>query len=351
MGTTETQQQVEYISSDSIKKRRLFRVGLFAIIGFLVLAIGIFVMGDRRNLFSKTFTVTAYFENIEGLLSGAGVVVNGIRVGSVADVKLVLNDSGSRVKVDMVIEEEYRQMIHVSSIAAIRQLGIVGDKQVEIITSDFSTPVVKNGDVIGAAPPSNYLAIIDKADQAVQNVTNITSSLDTLFLRFRRGEGTIGKFLTDDAAYNELVGVGQSAQKLFDETANQFAQLSVILRATADNVGGITKESEKLIRDLGQGKGTVGALLYDRGLYDSLETLVGTLSRTADNAGMAAREFGTNMRGLRSSWLLGGLFSGGESDEMNAELLQRELDIKREELRRQEELLNQREREILNGSK
>lgn len=347
METTESNQTTGYISSESIRKRRLFRVGIFSIGGLLILAIGIFVMGDRRNLFSKTFTVTAYFENVEGLLSGAAVVVNGIRVGSVTDVKLVVYDTASRVKVDMVIEEEYRKMIHTGSIAAISQLGIVGDKQVEILTTDFSMPVVRNGDVIQAAPPANYLAILEKADRAVQNVNNITASLDTLFLRFRRGEGTLGKLLTDDEAYNELVGVGESAQALFDETTRQFTDLSSVLRSTADNVDGITHESQKLIRDLGQGKGTVGALLYDRSLYDSLETLVGTLSRTADNAGMAAREFGTNMRGLRNNWLVGGLFSGGESDEMNVELMQRELDIKKEELRQQEALLKQREQELL----
>ncbi len=347
METTESNQTTGYISSESIRKRRLFRVGIFSIGGLLILAIGIFVMGDRRNLFSKTFTVTAYFENVEGLLSGAAVVVNGIRVGSVTDVKLVVYDTASRVKVDMVIEEEYRKMIHTGSIAAISQLGIVGDKQVEILTTDFSMPVVRNGDVIQAAPPANYLAILEKADRAVQNVNNITASLDTLFLRFRRGEGTLGKLLTDDEAYNELVGVGESAQALFDETTRQFTDLSSVLRSTADNVDGITHESQKLIRDLGQGKGTVGALLYDRSLYDSLETLVGTLSRTADNAGMAAREFGTNMRGLRNNWLVGGLFSGGESDEMNVELMQRELDIKKEEHRQQEALLKQREQELL----
>lgn len=334
----------EKISAESIRKSRLFRVGIFALAGFLILSIGIFVIGDRRNLFSNTFRLTANFENVEGLLSGAAVVVNGIRVGSVSDVRLRI-DTTSYVQVDMVVEEEYKPMIRITSVAAVSQLGIVGDKQIEIITDDFSAPVVADGDVIAAAPPANYLAILEKADEAVQNVNNITSSLDTLFIRFRRGEGTLGKLLTDDRAYENLVGISASAERLFDQTNQQFSQLGGILQSTARNVDGITDESRQLISDLGRGKGTIGALLYDRSLYDSLESLVSNLNVTTSSAGMAAREFGINMRGLRSNWLVGGLFSGGESAEADAALVEKELQIRREELRKQEELLRKREQE------
>src|SRR5688572_25511193 len=98
-----------FISSESLKHRRLFRVGIF-------------VMGESRNLFSDTFRISATFQTVEGLLSGAAVVINGIKVGSVTDVQLVL-DTVSKVQVDMVIEEKYRDMIHTSSVAAISQLG------------------------------------------------------------------------------------------------------------------------------------------------------------------------------------------------------------------------------------
>lgn len=332
------------ISSDSIRKRRLFRVGLFGIVGFLIAAIGVFVIGDRRNLFSSTIKIRANFVDVEGLLSGAPVMLSGIRIGSVADVKLEF-DTASYVRVDMVVEEEYQKFIRLESTAAVGQLGIVGDKQIEITTTDKSSPVVQNGDVINAAPPANYLAILEKANVAVENVNNITASLDTLFLQFRRGEGTLGKLLTDDRAYENLVGITASAEDLFQETTDQFTELGGVLKATAENVDGITLESRRLISDLGKGKGTVGALLYDRSLYDSLESLVGNLNVTTSSAGMAAREFGINMRGLRNNWLVGGLFNSGESADADAALLQKEIEIRRAELRREEELLRIREQE------
>ncbi|MCE2502471.1 MAG: MCE family protein [Chlorobi bacterium] len=352
MNTQETQQGSSVIEESPFqgkRRRRInrsLRVGLFFLIALVLLVLLVFVLGDRRNLFGNTFNITAQFENVEGLRSGAAVFISGIRVGSVDAVNLVA-DTTLKVRVKMTIEKKYHELITTSSVAAVGQIGLVGDKHVEISTPDVSAPIVAKGSEIKTNSPLAYTDILEEANQAVANTESITASLDTLFFRFRRGEGTLGKFLTDDAAYNELVGVGASAQELFDETTRRFAQLAVILRATAKNVDNITRESEQLIQDLGEGKGTVGALLYDRSLYDSLESLVETLNRTADNAGMAAREFGTNMRGLRDNWLLGGLFSGSEADERDLELMQNEINIQKEELRRQEELLKQRERELL----
>lgn len=332
------------ISAESLQKRRLLRVGLFAVIGFLITAIGVFVIGDRQNLFGDTFKIGARFANTDGLFSGAAVVLNGIRVGSVSTVELAF-DTTTYVHVGMTIEEEYRNMIRTSSQATLSQVGIVGDKQIAIETSDFDAPVVEDGALIGSIPPPNYFAVLEKAEEAVANVTHMTASLDTLFLRFARGEGTLGKLLTDDRAYENLVEVSASADRLFAATTDQFVELGTVLQRTAENVDGISVESRRLISDLGAGKGTVGALLYDRSLYDSLESLVGSLGRTSDNAGMAAREFAINMRGLRSSWLLGGLFSGGEEAEASTEMRDRELELMRAELERQELLLRQREQE------
>lgn len=348
-GTTENTQPVEFIAKQRGRTMRSLRVGLFFVASLILLLLLVFALGDRYSLFGNTFKLTAYFQNVEGLKSGAAVFVSGIRVGSVDGIQLQLaSDSTLKVMVNMTIEGQYRSMITTSSMAKVSQVGFVGDKMIEIATLDVTAPAVQDGSEIRGAPPVNYFAILDEANKAVVNATNITASLDTLFLRFRRGEGTLGKLLTDDELYTTLVDVSASVDGLFTVTADQFAAVSNTLRGTAENVDAITVETNRLLRDLGQGKGTVGALLYDRALYDSLESLVGTLNLTANNAGMAAREFGINMRGLRSNWLVGGLFNGGEEKDRDVSMMQKELEIRREELRRKEALIDQKEREVLN---
>jgi phospholipid/cholesterol/gamma-HCH transport system substrate-binding protein len=324
---------------------RLLRTGIFALVGILILIIGVFVIGDKKNLFSDTFAIYTTFQTVEGLKSGAAVVLNGINVGTVSDVRLLM-DTGTYVRVDMVINGDYREFIRSSTVAAIAQQGIIGEKLIELRPGSMEAPIVKADDSIRSAPPTNYLAILDEARNAVKYTENITASLDTLFLRFRRGEGTLGKFLTDDEAYNSLVNVSKSAENLFNESSRNLASMSTTLNKAAVNVDAITLESRNLVSDISHGKGTVGALLYDRSLYDSLESLTGTLTEAASSAGFAAREFGINMRGLRSNWLVGGLFSGGEEKERDVATQQQLLNIQIEEVRRQKELLDQREREL-----
>jgi len=328
------------------RNKRLIRAGLFSVIGLIILLIGVFVMGDKQQLFSNTFNVYTRFETVGGLKPGALVMLNGIKVGVVNDVRLML-DTSSYVRVDMSLDGDYHNYIRTSTVATVDQNGLIGEKIISLRLNDARAPLVTEGDSISSVPPTNYLAILDDARAAVKNAENITGSLDTLLLRFRKGEGTLGKLLTDDQAYDNLVGVSASAQKLFDETGRQFNDMSSTLNRASKNVDQIVVETQKLISDIGKGKGTFGALLYDRALYDSLESLVGNLSQTANSADFAAREFGMNMRGLRSNWLVGGLFSGGEEDVKTTELQNKLIEIRLQELQQQRELLDRREQQVL----
>jgi phospholipid/cholesterol/gamma-HCH transport system substrate-binding protein len=223
---------------------------------------------------------------------------------------------------------------------------LIGDKLLELQLTKVDAPPVHDGDSIASVPPPNYTAIFDEARSSVKNAEHITSSLDTFLLRLRRGEGTLGKLITDESAYQGLVKITHSADRLLTETGDEFRGMSTTLNKASNNLDEMTLESKRLIGDISKGKGTFGALMYDRSLYDSLQALAGTLNEAAGSAGFAAREFGINMRGLRSNWLVGGLFGGGE-DEKNTELQQKMLQIQTDELRRQKELLDQREREMM----
>lgn len=324
------------------------RAGIFAILGFAILVVGVFVIGDKQNLFTQTFDIRAHFRTVESLRAGALVTINGIKVGTVSQVQLRMSpDSGSYVYVGMRIGNDYREFVRTTTVANVSTTGLIGEKLIELRTDDPTSPVARNGALLPTVEPTNYTAIFDQARQVVANTENITASLDTLFLRFRRGEGTLGKFLTDDEVYVGLARVAGATEKTMTEVAGSLSSVTNTLNRAMTNVDGITVETRKLVNDISSGKGSLGALLYDRSVYDSLEQVLATMNRTADAAGFAAREFGINMRGLRHNWLVGGLFGGAGDEEANTAVLARELQIKLEEVKLQRELLERREQEAL----
>lgn len=340
------------------KKARNIRVGIFALLGLISLIIGVFVIGNKENLFSKTLGLRTTFQSVQGLKNGAAVVLSGIQIGTVRNVILITKQDTPHVRVEFVIKEKYKEFIRTSTIASIGQQGLVGDKILELLPGEHSANLVLDGDSIPSTPPIDYLAMVDEAKKIVKNSEGITASLDTLFNRFRRGEGTLGKFLTNDSAYRSFVNVSASAEQLMKNTTDQFSTLTKNINKTTEsvtanlnstvksvdnitkNVDGITVETKRIITDIGDAKGTLGALLYDRSLYDSLETLSGTMTQAVSSAGYAAREFGVNMRGLRGHWLLGGMFGGTAED--NYDLQKREIEIRMNELKRQQQILDER---------
>ena len=56
---------------------RTFRLGVFIVGTLLILAAGVFLIGDKEFLFSSTFPLKADFQNVAGLNVGADVRVGG----------------------------------------------------------------------------------------------------------------------------------------------------------------------------------------------------------------------------------------------------------------------------------
>lgn len=345
----EEKAEIDWEASRAKSRKRAVSAGIFALLGLLLLVGAVFIFGSKQNMFSSTFTLKARFASADGLRSGALVMMNGVKVGAVKLVELRM-DTATYVYSEMEIEAEFKPLIRRSASALVSQVGLIGDKIVELSSGDLNDPEVIAGAYVRSGTPPNYFAVLEDARKVVKNAESVTASLDTLFYRFQRGEGTIGRLLTDDAIYTSLLRVSQATEQTLQTTNSQLTAIGGTLQRASGNVDQLTTEGRRLVNDIGSGKGSLGALLYDRSLYDSLEAVMGTLNRTAGEIGSAGREFATNMRGLRSNWLVGGLFGGGE-EEADRESREREFDIQRREIERERRLLDERERQLQERSR
>ena len=82
---------------------RAARLGAFILGSLIIFGIGVFLIGDRQYLWSRTYRLHAAFDTVAGLDDGAVVRSGGVRVGTV-DKILMPRHSGEKV---MVRSEEH----------------------------------------------------------------------------------------------------------------------------------------------------------------------------------------------------------------------------------------------------
>jgi phospholipid/cholesterol/gamma-HCH transport system substrate-binding protein len=103
-----------------------FLVGIFGLLGLAALAYLSLSLGHVELFNPRGYLIYANFDNISGLKTGDSVDIAGVKVGQVASIGLQ-NDRahvGLRINDGVKIDDE--------AIAAIRTLGIIGDKYVSI---------------------------------------------------------------------------------------------------------------------------------------------------------------------------------------------------------------------------
>jgi phospholipid/cholesterol/gamma-HCH transport system substrate-binding protein len=101
-------------------------VGLFVIGGLALFTAGMFVIGDRRQAFSRHVEYYAEFVNLAGLTNGSKVRVAGMDAGQVLTIR-VPDSPSSRFRVTLKVDERLRGLVRTDSVATIGTEGVVGD--------------------------------------------------------------------------------------------------------------------------------------------------------------------------------------------------------------------------------
>jgi phospholipid/cholesterol/gamma-HCH transport system substrate-binding protein len=211
-----------------------FRPGLFIVATLAVLVAGVFLIGSRESLFRSTYRVKAEFQNVAGLGDGADVRVGGLHQGTVKEIRLPNRPEG-KLTVAMDLEKPTRDVLKRDSIAAIKSEGLVGDKYIEISFGSGGADPLRDGDTIASEPPVDIANLVKKTDQILDSAKTAVSDLD----------------------------------------------------GTASNLKSISAKID-------QGKGTVGALINDKTVYQKADA--------------GATAFDEDMEALKHNFLLRGFF-------------------------------------------
>ncbi len=291
------------------------KLGIFIFIGSVLLVIGIFMLGNKDQLFVSTFTIRAYFQNTEGLRNGASVRFGGIDVGAVKSIKILADTSG-RVEVSMRIKEEVRRFIKKDSRASIETEGLVGNKVVIIsMGSDRAEPISDNG-VILSKEPLSFADVIEETQGILAYTKEMTKNLADIVGKINQGEGTIGKILNDEELYNAATNITKSADKNLTAVTEDlrkvialFDDLGKGVETIVKNTNNVVASIDTLLHGVSEGKGVLGSLLTDQGTEGkSLNKILENFVQISEDTKLSASRLAENMEALKHNWLFKSYF-------------------------------------------
>ncbi len=237
-------------------------LGAFVFGALVIFFIAIFLIGDRQFSFSRTYRLDALFVQVSGLEPGAIIRTGGVRVGTVKDIRLP-DKPGEQVKVIMELEDSTRKIIKQDSVALIDTEGLLGNKFVSVTFGSAASPAVRDGDTITSQPPMELSDLTKKINGIADQTKDVLVSVN---------------------------GIMNSAQ------------------GSVDNVDAITGNLKTVTQKINQGNGTLGALVNDKQVYQSLNSATVDIRETMSAARVGVVSFQENMEALKHNFLLRGYF-------------------------------------------
>lgn len=279
----------------------------FVVIVTLIAFYALYNFLKGKNLFSSGETYYIKYENVSGLTPSKPVTVNGLKIGRIEDI-IIVDD---KTPISFIVSIKLDRHIDFSkeTKAEIWEPGLMSGPEIRLLL-DYQGPKAESGDTLQGTIKSAMTDMLTKELGPTKN------KLDSLLVTFNSTMGSVDKMLDEENRQTlkqvlknldaTLQNIGQTSQSLTrtSDGANKLiadnnAQLKNTLASAeqamdkfalvADKMNNLELEkimanfeeaSAKLnqtMNDINSGKGTMGALLNDRELYDNLTRTSETL--------------------------------------------------------------------------
>jgi phospholipid/cholesterol/gamma-HCH transport system substrate-binding protein len=280
---------------------REVRVGLVILVAVLVLAAGIFLLGSKNNLFKHKTRYYTELNSVAGLKKGSPVQLDGVDVGTIEKVVLSQDPRKTQIRVWIHLDEDYAARIRgpldpsglrkdqVASRARIKTLGLLGDKFIDINSGSPAYPPIPEEGEVPAAQPTNVDALIASGEDVMDNVVEISHSLNRILQRMERGEGILGQLTSDTPQgrrlQSSLVNTSESLERIANTVEHGKGPLPRLLndRAMADQLAGSLDRFQTLLDKAQNGPGLLPGLLNDPSEKARFDETLASLHEVARN--------------------------------------------------------------------
>lgn len=284
-----------------MKHSKELKIGIFAV---AVIVVSFFVINYLRgkDIFNKEITVVSRFDNVEGLVASAPVMIRGYKAGMVSSVEYLQEEDVFEVKCS--VDKSFR--IPEDSKMTIYSTSIMGGKGVMIECGTSDTLSV-NGTVLQGASQKDLVetlsggiepliasvgATLDELKAAVANVNNIldedtTADIKKAVAELRSTMKNV-KVLTDtlrnsspelSAFVASLASVSSQLESIAGKADGVMGSAgNVVGKLEEADIDGLVKSVKDLSDKIQSPDGTVGKLLNENDVYNSADSLINQIN-------------------------------------------------------------------------
>ena len=280
------------------------RTGIIAIFTIIVLIYGINYL-KGLNILDKNRIFHAKYDNIDGLLKGSVISLNGFNVGIVSNISLQTDNS---LLVSVKINEDFD--VPANSILKISNQDLMGTKGISVILGN-SDLLAKNNDTLIAEIENSLQDEVNKQILPLKNkAEGLISSVDSLMVIFTSVLNTDARknlassfknldetFILMSESMKELNKLVVTNEKNISNSIKNFESItgnisdnnesienilkkmsSISDSVSSKDIGNIIKNLNSITNKISVGQGNLGLLNSDDQLYRNIEKTTNDIS-------------------------------------------------------------------------
>ena len=293
---------------------RLALVGAFVIGGLLLFAVGLFMIGDRRLLFSEQFEIEADFGNVAGVEISTAVRLSGMPAGEVIGIEIP-DAPGGRFVVRMRVREDLHALVRTDSEAAILSDGLLGSAFIQLRAGSETAPLIPDGGALRGVDA------VEIADLIAEGRETFRVAADQMVQMRAEVSEAFGGFEETIVSTTELIdGIGSSAQRvteasasLIEEAQGMVVEVRRVMDTVASSQGAVEQvltETEGTMRAVRESAEHVeGAIARFTGPDSATQRLLVEAGEVMGRARAAMADVADNTEALKRNWLFRGFFA------------------------------------------
>ena len=245
-----------------MKNKNEIKTGLLVIIG-----IGLFIFGfsylKSNDIFVSDRTFYSIYDDVEGVVNGTPVTVNGFPVGSITDISFFKNNS---LLVKFRVENDIK--FSVNSLAQIYETGLIGGKALAIIPAMDNSRVAVSLDTLKSSVAPGLTELVN------EKLTPLQENIETMILSANDVLEKINLVFDDPTRANLRTSVSD-----FSETITDLKETSALIKSIVQSNKSNINNSIENINDISSDLASISSTIKS----SDLELTLSNLKSSSDN--------------------------------------------------------------------